>query len=362
MHIAELVKKYGKYGLDRRTIDYYSTKDKDGKRLIPCEDDQKTGYRIYGEEAEKVIRKMIILRSLGFTSQKIKTCIADPTYFSTARWNEHIENLENKLSEIKEMIQYAKDLRDSHSIALKLSSAFSDEDPQFELVMSRITSHVIARIFTYLDSPSELQKKSFELADEVSNFTSQCASFLQLMQDAKEELLTPDSDEVQEYISRFIDKLDSFFGIAVYLLYSYVREMDPVSLGLGKEATEEYIEIMDAIGICAKWFKTAKTRKQAQKYDLFKVECQEDIRKLDEKAGESTVDFLIDLIQTIVNIPSEMKEAEIDRFFIRGYNFGVDDAAGEVEGITSEDIEEVKDFGKYILDSLKWHISNSKNH
>ena len=93
MTIAKLLEKYEKYGLSRRKLDYYSSKE---VGLIPCKQDPVTKIRSYDEESEKVIKKMIILRDLGFSSQKIKECIMDASYFTVERLDEHIATLEQK--------------------------------------------------------------------------------------------------------------------------------------------------------------------------------------------------------------------------------------------------------------------------
>ncbi len=365
MYIADLVKKYEKYGIDRRTIDYYSSED---VKLIPCEKEEgklgygkkKSGKRVYDEKSEEVIMKMIILRDLGFSSQKIRKFIADKKYFTTATWNEHISELEKKRDELEEMIKYAKDMRDSNALQLKMKNLNLAEDIPLEAKYAarRIVTHLMANATNYIIDPNNLMAKSMELSGDIRNFINCCAVFMQLMTEKKKQQIPSDSDEVQKITGQFINSLEDFYGIALYLLYSSVREIETSTLKLSESNAEMYEEIMEALGICAKWFKEAKTLKQIQKYDLFQETCKEEIRQF-EADGKGTVDDLIDGIQVIANIPTEISAKEVD-YFNEGFNMGFELASDEKADESPENHEYAKATVQFIVEAVKYYISNAK--
>lgn len=360
MYIAKLQEKYEKYGLDRRTIDYYSSIG-----LIKYEIEPGTNYRVYGKEAESVISKIIILRGAGLSSKDIKKAINDPSYFTTEKWNEHINDLKKKRDQIDEMIKNAEDMRDTHVFHFfdyVSSSDNTGEDDDIDLIVKKASIHIIARVIKYIDSPESLWELSDELSGEVGDFSNRCAAFIKSLRKKKDQGLSPDSDEVQKSVDNFVDKILELYGVGVYLLFISMKDLDPVSLGLDKDEIEEYKAFMEGMSIIANWFRETKSLEEAKKTDVFRVKYQDSILALDKKLGESTVDDLVEVIEVICSIPAEtmkeFKEEYLDTgldLYYKGIDVGVKESGGE---ISEEEKQELKNFGVFVKDAIKHYINN----
>ena len=82
------------YGLDKRTIDYYSNLG-----LIPYTTKGAANYREYDDTSIDAVKKIVILRDVGLPLKSIKEALSNPSYFTTAVWNSHIKALKEHLAE-----------------------------------------------------------------------------------------------------------------------------------------------------------------------------------------------------------------------------------------------------------------------
>ena len=349
MRIAELENKYKQYGLDRRTIDYYSSPQ---VGLIPYTREEGSNYRIYGDDAEAVIKKIIILRDVGLSSKKIKEALDNPSYFTTAMWNEHIAKLKEKLAEVQkhyeEMIQYAEDMRDSSSLSLNFVGEI--DDPK----AVRAMTHMYARIQKYIVSPDKLTELSENLDEDLSDFSNCCVVFLKSIEKKRDQGLSPDSAEVQQSVEKFIQRLKGFFGIAVYLIFQFTKDADPSLWGLKEDEAEEYAIAMRVFEICANWFRDAKTADNALDFDKFASAYGDQIQEIDQEIGESTFDDIADIIKEICDMPNHLSADILDKFE-SAYEKGVDSAIGTSE-VSKEDIDEAREYGDFIFGAIKHYV------
>lgn len=346
MRIAELERKYQQYGLDKRTIDYYSQLG-----LIPCSREDNQKYRVYGEEAEAVLKKIIILRDTGLSAKKIKEALENPSYFSTAMWNKHIDDLKKKLEELKkhyeDMIQYAEDMRDSSSFSLNLVAEI--DNPK---AIRAITS-ISARIHRYIASPDKLIELSENLDEDISSFTNFCVVFLKSIEKKMRQGLSPESDEVQLSVSTFIHRIKNNFGTLFYVFFQFFKEIDPTALEIDEE---DYPLFLSVFSICANWLRDAKTIDKALDINQFSKKYANEIQQLDQTIGESTVDDLADLIREICDLPAQITPKTIDELQ-NAFEKGVDSAAVS-QAVPEEEINQTKAYGAYICRAIRHYVSN----
>ena len=350
MRIAELAKKYEQYGLDRRTIDYYSS---DKVNLIPYRREEGSNYRIYGEEAETVIKKIIILRDVGLSSKKIKEALDNPSYFTTAIWNEHIEKLQNNLEKLQkhysDMIKYAEDMRDSGSRILPIIKLFDDPSA------FRATTSYLAKLQKYIENPDSLAELSESLPADLSDFSNSCYTFLKSIIIKKNHGLEYDSHEVQLSVTRFIEQSKRFFGSAVYLLYQIVNSIDISLFNFSDEDAEMYQLFMRVLGICAEWFRLAKTQAAALDFNEFEKEYKEQIQKIDLEVGESTFDEMTMIIDYIANIPSRISIDNIlklEDVFNSTISFEI-----QSQGFSDETSEQAINLLRFIYNAFKQYVT-----
>ena len=112
MRIGELSKKYG---IERRTIDYWTTLG-----LIHPETDPKNGFRIYGPKAEEELQRVIIADIMGWklNEESIKSVETMPK----EGWNEWV------MAKIRyEEEEAMKKFRVAEAIAMRLGGLERDE-------------------------------------------------------------------------------------------------------------------------------------------------------------------------------------------------------------------------------------------
>ena len=170
MRIAQLVKEYG---LDRRTIDYYSNLE---PRLIPYKLEPNGKYRDYGPDAVIVVKKIIILRDAGLSEKKIKEALKDPSYFTTAKWNEHIADLRKKIDSINTMIEYAEDLRDTYSYSLRFENEF--DNARESTIFTRLSAVILNKIKPYVFSQDRLLDLVDTMPNDISDVISSYYTFI----------------------------------------------------------------------------------------------------------------------------------------------------------------------------------------
>ena len=350
MRIAELENKYKQFGLDKRTIDYYSSPQ---VGLIPYTREEGSNYRIYGDDAEALIKKIIILRDVGLSSKKIKEALDNPSYFTTAMWNEHIESLKAKLAEVQkhyeEMIQYAQDMRDSSSLSLNLVGDI--DDPK----AVRALTHMYARIQKYIISPDTLTELSENLDEDLSDFSNCCVVFLKSIEKKREQGLSADSPEVLQSVEKFIQRIKGFFGIAVFLVFQFSKKVDSSLLGLNEEEAEEYTLAMQVFEICANWFRDARTAENALDFDKFAESYGDRIKAIDQEIGESTFDDMTDVIKEICELPLQITTETMEKLKSQ-FDKGIDAAAISHEA-SKEEIDEAKADMDFIFQAINHYVS-----
>ena len=357
MYIAELVEKYNKYGIDRRTIDYYSTLPKDEdesseKPLIPCEWNAEKTRRIYNEKSEEVIKKMIILRDLGLSSKKIKENITNPSYFTTKQWNDHIKDLEKKRQLIEETIIFAKAMRDANSLPLKMNNLM---DPN----AVKALTHLYAKIARYINSPDSLMELSEDLPVDLSAFASFCMTFLNAMLTKREQGLTFDSESVQKSVDVLFNQLESYFGTAVYIIYALAKGLDSSFFELTADEEEQFPLIMKVYGVYADWFRKAKTREEILKRERFENECKEGIQMISALVEGANIEEMMDGMREICDAYDELTGDSLEDFRPAVYE-GIE-ASAKGEDISTDRVEEVKKYMDYVIDAIKYHLDKRKS-
>lgn len=347
MRIAELEKKYKQYGLDKRTIDYYSSTG-----IIPFEKEEGSNYRSYGDKAEAVIKKIIILRDVGFSAKRIKKALDNPSYFTTAMWNEHISCLREKLAAINkhydEMIKYAENMRDAASIPLNLADEI--EDPK---TLSAMAS-MFARIFKYVLDPDKLTELSENLDEDISDFVNCCVVFIKSIDKKIERKLSPCSPEVQQSVARFLQRLKGFYGIIVYLVFQFTRDASSSILDPKDEDVEDYQVFMRILEICVNWLRDAKTIENALDFDRFADAYSDKILEIDQEAEDSTFDYMTDIIKEICNLPQQITPEKLDKLQ-NEYVKSIESFAVAQEA-SSEELNEAKSYVNYVFKAIRGFI------
>ena len=107
MRIKELS---GKYNIDTRTIDYYSRLG-----ILPFkEESDHNTYRNYDEESERILKRIMILREVGYSINEIKEMTHSQVAFSTNRIKYYASRLnqrrEEEIDRINKLIEYTNDV------------------------------------------------------------------------------------------------------------------------------------------------------------------------------------------------------------------------------------------------------------
>lgn len=345
MKIAQLSKKYG---LERRAIDYYTSLG-----LIPYTKEENSNYRIYGESAEIAIKKIIILREVGFSAKKIKEALNNPSYFTSSMWNEHIHTLklekEKMIRQYNDMIHYAEELRDSRSSFFHSISIYDTPE------IVRIFTHIESKLNQYILNPDGLTEISESLPDDLSNIVNYFVVFIKSIEKKRNNLLTPDSPEVQSSFQKFFQRLQANYGTLVFGLYQLWNQVvDPKTLGFSNDQLETYFLSIKAFGICADWFRDTKTLDAAQDFNRFLKTYCERIHCFDQEIGESSYDILITLITEICNIPNSITKEKIQS--LKSQLDSKIDYKEKNQKAGSKDNEYLKQFSEYLYKALCTYI------
>lgn len=346
MRIAQLSQKYG---LEKRAIDYYTSLG-----LIPYTKEENSNYRVYGEAAEIAIKKIIILREVGFSAKKIKEALSNPSYFTDSMWNEHIHTLEHEKERVlkyyDDMIHYAKDMRDSRSSVFNSISIYD--------------SPIIIRIFTHLESklnqcilnPDSLTEISENLPDDISNIVNYSVIFIKSIEKKRNTSLPPDSPEVQNSLQKFLLRMQANYGTLVFCIYQLInKEIDPSALGFNTNELDTYTLSMKALGICADWFRDSKTLDASQDFNRFSKAYHERIHQFDQEIGESSYDVLTTLITETCNIPNLITIENLKKWKTQN-----DSRINNQQNLDSQKAGHLKCLSDYIYCALYFYI-NSKS-
>lgn len=364
MRIAQLAKKYG---IEKRTIDYYTT-----LKLIPCNVEPGSNYRDYGPEAETVVKKILILRDVGMPEKKIKEALSSPSYFTTAMWNEHIATLQRKIEETQrhyqEMIQFATDLRDSGSLALR----FAD---RLDLESTHVMSRIWSKANEYFNG-DKLLDLSESLPEDVSRISNDIYAFIKSAEKKKNAGVEYSAPEVQSLISRLYNSFKELYGWGVYLVYQIIKDERPETFGINagdEEDVEMFRILMEAFGICADWCHDARTIDAIRDYDAFHQAYKDRINELDrvieeydadaeEDSEDNSFSFLTELLEGICSIPSLITPDMIDEWE-KGYSLGVDagiEMAQEKAKENNEiiEVERNREFEQYVFAAIKHFVTS----
>lgn len=105
MRIGELSKKYG---IERRAVDYYTSVG-----IIPCEKNKNSDYREYGADAENAVKKIMVLREIGFSANKIKNLLDNMECLNASVMEEYLKILKKKkqkaMQQYDEIIRYTQE-------------------------------------------------------------------------------------------------------------------------------------------------------------------------------------------------------------------------------------------------------------
>ena len=163
MRINELSKKYN---VDKRTIDYYSNVAK----ILPFTQNKgSNNYRDYDANSEKTLRRILILRELGFSIDTIKKKLDNPYEFSSDMMDHIIEELKKKreqeLSRINNLIDYAEEEKIENAISKEekkeLITKINDEiDKIKSLLMEQHERIGLTEGALFIDLKGALQKYS----------------------------------------------------------------------------------------------------------------------------------------------------------------------------------------------------------
>ena len=107
MRIKELSEKYN---VDKRTIDYYTREG-----LLPYEPENLiNNYRQYYEESERILKRILILREIGYSISEVKEMLYSGESFSNERLEyckaQLIKRREEEISRIDKLIGYTYDI------------------------------------------------------------------------------------------------------------------------------------------------------------------------------------------------------------------------------------------------------------
>lgn len=355
MRISELAEKGG---LNTRAIDYY-------KDLIPCSDEgreQSSGYRDYGPEAVEVVKKIAILREAGMSLKEIKDHLNDPSYFTTARWNEHIKRLERKKRESIEhydqMIEYAKTLRDSKSFIFHILNEINDINDSRKI--SKFYALIISRLEALILKMDEIVEQADDKPNDIALVYLRIDRLFSNIGKYFQAEIPYDSEAVQETIRKFGTALMESYGAAAYCVFDAFKDADKEAFGFFDDIDEDdYRILMQGLTICFDWYREARTIDNALAFEDFQVKFREQIHEFDELVGESTVDGLQYFIRLISYVPTFIlglvkDESSADQFE-KGYEFG-SHMMESPEDMTDEQKETAYKLTEYVKNAVAYHL------
>lgn len=305
MRISQLA---STYDLDKRSIDYYTTLG-----LIPCTTLDGSKYREYGEDAETVVKKIVILRDAGLSEKDIKKALSNPSYFTTAKWNEHIQDMKDRITKIETMITYAEELRDTHSYALRYASVL--QKPEESHIVSQVMKHVIDKLKPIMFSSDEVNNQYQDADGDISDVLEAWAMCLMRVEKLYHHNSTYDSSDVQRTIAKCIRKITGLYCVIMAFVYDCLKDFDGAKFGLEGEDLEIYNVIMKLLAVIAAWFKIAKSIDNALDFNRFQECCKDQITALDQEFEDSSFDTLTSLITDICNLPKEIPTEYLANMF-----------------------------------------------
>lgn len=157
-----------KYNVDARTIEFYSSVAK----ILPfTQNEGSNNYRDYDANSEKALRRILILRELGFSIDTIKKKLDDPYEFSSDMMDYYIEELKKKreqeLSRINSLIDYAEEEKRENAISKEekkeLINKISDEIDKIKNLLMEQHEHIgLTEGELFIDLKGALQKYSID--------------------------------------------------------------------------------------------------------------------------------------------------------------------------------------------------------
>lgn len=356
MRIKELVK----FGLDKRTIDYYTT-----LRMIPFTTEAGSNYRDYGEDAVVAVKKIVILRDVGLSVKEIKEALENHSYFTTAMWNKHIEQLKEEKAKAQqhfdEMIRYAEELRDSSSAALRFAGEF--DDPSEGRIITKVAAHMNKKLRAFLNSLSQDDYlDSIKSQDsDTSDLLDFVAVFIQRLERFYDKGIASDVADVQQLLHTLHQRLLRYYGIAVYYVYTIFKDLSPNDLGISEEDAEDFNLFVEMFDIIANWFRHAKSLEAASDLNAFASEFASEIKAFDDKVEDSSYDAMAEIIKDICEWPSQItSESSLEEHFMIGVEAGQDWAKEKIIG-SDEMSEEANKFADYLASAVKIYINHLQN-
>ena len=172
--------------------------------------------------------------------------------------------------------------------------------------------------------------------------------------------LTFDSDSVQKSVDVFANQLESYFGTAVYIIYAYVKELDPAVFELTAEEEEQFPLIMKAFGVFADWFRKAKTREEILKRERFENECKEGIQLINGLDEEVNIEEMMDAIREIFDAYDKLTGDSLELLRPTIYE-GIEASLKVDDDISADDVDKLKEYVDFVFDAIKYHLNKKKN-
>lgn len=356
MRISELEK----YGLEKRMIDYYTTKG-----LITSEGfEPNQKYRIYGEKAIDEVKKIAILRDAGMSVPDIKKALEDPSILSYKKWNDTIRDLQNKKKKMEEhfdkMIRYAEDLRDSSSYTIRFIDDL--ENPTESRYISGVFAQFNRSMWEYIRKNDSLLDKIQTSPDDIGSLFQSFYVFLQTMEQRYQKHVPYSDADVQSVIHRFGKDIMNSYGVIVYFVCDAIIKTPYEHLDLTDEEAKDYAVFLEMLQICSNWFRESKSISKASCIEDFYSKHEEEILALDKRLGKSSLDGLAEIIDVICKSPEEaIASFEPEEFAEQahlGFKAGQEAAIGD-GGVPDDEAEE---FLNYAIESLNCFFANAKQH
>ena len=356
MRIKELVQ----YGLDKRTIDYYTN-----LKMIPFTTQDGLNYRDYGDDAVVAVKKIVILRDVGLSVKEIREALKNHSYFTTAMWNKHIEQLKVEKAKAQQhfddMIRYAEELRDSSSVALRFAREF--DDPSEGRILTKITAHINKKARAFLNAISEDDYlDSIKSQDsDISDLLDFIAIFFQRLDRLYDKGIASDTADVQQLLSTLHQRLLRYYGIVIYYAYTLFKDLSPNDLGISEEDSEDFNLFIEMFDIIANWFRHAKSIDAAADLSAFASQYADEIKAFDDKVEDSSYDAMCDIIKDLCEWPSQLTlDSSVEEHIMYGAETGQNWA---IEDIGASDVshDEASKYVDYLLSAVKTYIAHLQN-
>lgn len=339
MRIGKLAKKYG---IDTRTIDYYTNT----VHILPCKQIPGSNYRDYDDESEIALKKILIFRDVGLSISEITEALKDPSYFTIARLEDHIRKMEqHREEEIKRydmMIDFANAMKETAMAPLRMIELYKD------IPYSEKVKTVFIRAFKTGRQKYEQLVKNEDL-DELSDMLIATLSNLK-----RNRANGVNSTEVNNIFSKLFNRLEKYKGLALYFGLSIGANIDDDIFGIEEECGEGSAALLrDMLQLCADWFLEARTSERICNIDDFQSTFSDRIRELDQKyhdfiqSGETSImDDVFDLVKSMYE---DADDAEMIKNFALGFASSLSSSA---EAIANIDEEYGEGFSAFVIDAL----------